>query len=152
MFAFLCAILTGCGRKPASSPTESLRAAASNFWIAALTAERSGDHLHLTVTVSVRNRILAPLTLTPPAAQLWIGKDKPAAPFIAPGLEPSVIAPGAESDAVTHWWLPASDLSGSMELEIFGVRQAVKSAGAFDIESLPEGRTVGLLIPQWRAP
>lgn len=148
-WSFLSAavLLAGCGKKP---PAPSAAAAPSTFTIRAVTAERSGDHLHLTVAVLVKNPGSSPLTLTPPAAQLWIGKEKPAGPFIAPGLESAVIAAGAESEAASHWWLAASDLSGSLELEIAGTSQIVKSTGDFVLDSLAEGQSAPLAFPRWK--
>ena len=110
-------------------------------------AERSGDHFHLTITARIKNSGAAPLSLTAPAVQLFTGKDKPAAPFIAPGLEPSVIAAGAESEADTHWWLPASDLAGGLTLEVTGIRQPVTSAGAIVFDSLPENKPTAIPLP-----
>ena len=150
LFFLLAAVLfANCGKKPSASPGA---VALSPFTVRALTAERSGDHLHLTVTVRVKNPGSAPLLLASPAAQLRIGEDKHAAPFIAPGLEPAAIAPGAESEGVTHWWLSQDELSGSLEMEISGVRQPVKSAGPFPFEALPEHRATALPFPVWKAP
>ena len=126
--------LSGCGKRSSNPPGAAVPSA---FKVHSLTAVRSGDHLHVTVTVEVRNTGTRPLVLTPPIAQLWIGKDKPAAPFIAPGLEPAVIAPGTASEAATHWWLAVTDLAGSLELEINAVRQPIH-AGTVSLDSLPE--------------
>jgi hypothetical protein len=146
--AVLVVSLAACRRE---SPAPSSAAAPSTFAIRGVTAERVGDHLRLTVTALVKNPGPAPLTLAPPAAQLWIGNDKLAAPFIAPGLDPAVIAPGTESEAATHWWLAASDLTGSLELEVAGLRQPVKSVDAFAIEALTESKNVPLSFPRWQA-
>lgn len=139
---------TGCRREP-SAP--SAGSSPSPFTIRALTAERSGDHLHLTVTVLAKNPGSAPLLLAPPAVRLWIGRDKTAAPFIAPGLEPAAIAPGVESEGTTHWWLTGADLSGPLELEIGGARQTVKTSDAFISGSLAEGQPMPLSFPVWKA-
>ena len=153
LFFLLAAVLfVSCGKEPPPASGGSTAAAPSAFIIRSLTAERSGDHLHLTVTVHVKNPGTAPLTLTPPGAQLWIGKDKPAAPFIAPGLEPGIVDPGGESEAATHWWLAGSDLSGSLDLEISGARQTVKTASAFVLSSVVEGQSAPLAFPVWKAP
>ncbi len=146
--AVLLAALSACRREPAAGSGGLIR---STFTIRAVAAERAGDHLHLTVTVRAKNAGSIPLALAPPAAQLWIGSDKPAAPFIAPGSEPELVAPGGEAEAATHWWLAASDLSGPLELEIAGVRQPVKSAEAFAIKALPESKSVTLSFPLWQA-
>jgi hypothetical protein len=117
--AWLCLLLTGCGGKSATTGT------LAPFTVTSAVARRSGDHLHVTVTVKVQNRGTAPITLAPPVAQLWAGKDKPVPPFIAPGLEPSVISPAAEAEADTHWWLESPGTAAALELEINGVRQPV---------------------------
>ena len=143
----LIAALSACRREPAAGSGGPIR---STFTIRNVAAERSGDHLHLTVGVRVRNSGSIPLALSPPAAQLWIGGDKPAAPFIAPGLEPVLVAPSGEADAATHWWLAATDLSGPLELEIAGVRQLVKSAGAFPLNSLSDSQPAALVWPEWQ--
>lgn len=150
-FQLAVVLFAGCGKNPSPAPGGSIASAPSNFTVRAVTAQRSGDHIHLTVTVHINNPGNNPLTQTPPAVQLWIGKDKPAAPFIAPGLEPAVIAPGAASDAATHWWLAGSDLSGSLELEIAGARQTVKTVGTFTLNSLVESIPEPLAFPVWRA-
>ncbi len=144
----LIAAVSACRREPAAGSGGLIR---TTFTIRAVAAERSGDHLHLTVTVRAKNAGSIPLALAPPAAQLWIGSDKPAAPFIAPGLEPALVAPGGEAEGATHWWLAASDLSGPLELEIAGVRQPVKSTEPFAFNSLPENRPSALQFPQWKA-
>lgn len=150
LFFLLAAFLfASCGKEPSPASGGPTAAAPSAFTVRSLTAERSGDHLHLTVTVTVKNSSCAPLLLAPPAVQLWIGKDKSADPFIAPGLEPAEIAPGDESEGATHWWLAGSDLSGSLELEFAGARQTAKTAGAFVLASLAEGRPADLGFPVW---
>ena len=147
VFIAAAVILPGCRKEPSPPAGTS---APSNFTIRALTAERSGDHIHLTITVHLNNPGTNPLILTPPAVQLWIGNEKPAAPFIAPGLEPEVIAPGAESEGCTHWWLAAPELSHALELEIAGARQTVKTADYFVLDSLVEGQPAQLAFPVWK--
>lgn len=144
------AFAAGCSKEPSGSTDQTIPHAGS-VTITSLVAERSGDHLHLTVTALVKNPGPGPLTLAPPAAQLWIGKDKPAAPFIAAGLAPAVVASGAESEAATHWWLAAVDLRGSLEMEIAGAKLVVKEAGDFSVNSLAEGEAAALHWPNWRA-
>jgi hypothetical protein len=139
-------LLAACGNEP-TGPTGPTSAP---FTVTDVTAERSGAHLHLTVNVRVKNSGPAPLTLGPPAAQLWIAGARTAPPFIAPGLEPGVISPGAENDAATHWWLAANDLSGSLELEISGARQLVKSPGVFPADALDERKPAPLSWPDWK--
>ncbi len=117
--AWLCLLLTGCGGRSTSTGTP------APFTVTSVAAQRSGDHLHVTITVKVRNSGTVPLTLAPPTTQLWTGKDKPVPPFIAPGLEPSVISPGTESEASTHWWLEDPSAAAALELEINGTRQPV---------------------------
>ena len=147
----LCVMLCAAGcRRESASGTKGTEG--TGFTVKALTAERSGDFVHLTMLVLVNNTGPAPLSLTPPAVQLFAGGSRAVAPFIAPGLEPVAITPGAEATAVTHWWLAAADLSGSLELEINGSRATVKSTAAFAIDSLPESKTVPLAFPQWKAP
>jgi hypothetical protein len=139
-------LLAACDKVP-TGPTGP---ASAPFTVTGVTAERSGAHVHLTVNARVKNPGPAPLTLGPPAAQLRIAGDRPAPPFIAPGLEPGVLSPGVESDAATHWWLAADDLSGSLELEISGARQVVKSPGEFPVSALDEGKPVPLSWPEWK--
>ncbi len=119
----------------------------SKFYLTALTAERSGDHIHLIVTVHIRNPFPTPLRLDPPTAQLWIGSKNRALPFLAPGLEPPVIGPGAESEAATHWWIGASEFAGPLELKIADTRQPVKSMSAFSFDSLPENKPIAIPLP-----
>jgi hypothetical protein len=107
--------------------------------------------VHLTLAAQVMNPGAAPLTLAPPAVQLFAG-SKPVEPFIAPGLEPAVIPPGGEAVAATHWWLSAADLSGALTLEVSGSRAEVKSAAAFALDVLPENKPVSLAFPDWKLP
>jgi hypothetical protein len=133
--SLLAVMLTGCSRMPEGTH----HSGTSAFSLTHVSAQRSGDHVHLSVTVKVKNSGREPLTLTPPAVQLWMGKDRAAAPFIAPGLEPAVIAPGVEAEAATHWWLAASEWPGPLELEVNGGRETVKSGGGISINALAEG-------------
>ena len=140
----VAALATGCGKQP-SAPASA--PASSNFTVRALRVERSGDHLHLTITARIKNSGTAPLPLTAPVVQLFTGKDKPAAPFIAPGLESSVLAAGAESEADTHWWLAGADMDSGLTLEVTGIRQPVTSAGAIVFDSLPENKPTAIPLP-----
>jgi chromate transport protein ChrA len=124
---------------------------ASAFAVKSLTAERADDHLHLTITAQVKNPGATALTLAPPAVQLYAG-TMAVEPFIAPGLEPAVIPPGGEAEAVTHWWLAAADLSGALTLEISGASAEVKSTAAFALDLLPEQSPVLLSFPDWKTP
>jgi sarcosine oxidase gamma subunit len=140
--------LSACGPAPAPGGGKSK---ASSFAVRYLTAERTGDHLHLTIAAQVKNPGAAALTLTPPAVQLF-AETKAVPPFLAPGLEPAVIPPGGEAEAVTHWWLAAADLSGALTLEISGARAEVKSTAAFALDLLPEQSPVLLSFPDWKTP
>lgn len=152
----VCALL-GLGWKlgmAAPSPAtvaKSTPVAASNFTVKSLTAERTGDHLHLTITAQVKNPGAGALTLGPPAVQLFAGTN-PVEPFIAPGLEPAVIPAGSEAEATTHWWLAAADASGVLTLGISGARAEVKSASPFALDQLPENRPAVISLPDWKTP
>ena len=141
----------GCKPSPPSGGGKSATVAASTFTVKSLTAERAGDHLHLTLTTQVNNPAASALTLAPPAVQL-LANDKAVEPFIAPGLEPIALAPGAETEAALHYWLTAADLSSALTLEIAGARAEVKSAGAFALELLPDKQPVSLAFPNWKIP
>ncbi len=106
-------LLGACRREPAKPEP---------FTISQVVAEKNGDHIHLEVIV----RIPAgpALTLKPPVCQLYAG-GKPVPPFIAPGLQPSMVAARAQAEAPTHWWLPADTRRNSLELEINGSRRKV---------------------------
>ena len=137
-------LAAGCGKQPATPASVT---APSPFAVRALTAERSGDHVHLTVTARIKNTGTAPLSVAAPAVQVFTGEGKPADQFIAPGLEPDVIASGAEMDAETHWWLARADVAGALTMEVSGIRQSVTSAGSFDFDSLPENKTIAIPLP-----
>ena len=144
-------LLAGCKPSPPSGGGKSAPVATATFTVKSLTAERAGDHLHLTLTTQVKNPAASALTLAPPAVQL-LANGKAVEPFIAPGLEPVVLAPGAEAEAALHWWLAAAELSGALTLEIAGSRVVVKSAGAFALELLPDKQPVSLAFPNWKIP
>ena len=149
----LCAaaVLVSC--KPAPAPGGGKAAvSASTFTVKSLTAERSGDHLHLTLTAQVKNPGAEVLTLSAAAVKLMTADGRAVEPFIAPGLEPAVIAPGSEAEAATHWWLAAADLAGALTFDISGARAEVKSAAAFALDLLPESRPVALSFPDWKLP
>jgi len=152
----VCAVLGLVWKLALAEPSsqggeKSTPVAAANFTVKSLIAERTGDHLHLTLTAQVKNLGTAALTLAPPAMQLFAG-TKPVEPFIAPGLEPTVIPAGGGAEAATHWWLTAADLSGAMTLEIRGARAEVKSASPFALDRLPENRPAAISFPDWKLP
>jgi chromate transporter len=152
----VCALLglvwkLGLAAPPASPGTRSATVTAATFTVRSLTAERTGDHLHLTVTALVKNRGTTALAAAPPEVQLFAG-TKAVEPFIAPGLEPRVITAGGEDEAATHWWLTAADLGGALTLEISGARAEVKSASSFALDLLPENRPAALSFPDWKLP
>ncbi len=138
------ALAVGCEKQ---APAPSSAATPSAFTVRALTAERSGDHVHLTVTARIKNTGPAPLSLTAPVVQLFTGDNKKAAAFVAPGLEPAVIAAGAEMDAETHWWLAGADVADALTLEVTGIRQPLKSAGSIAFDSLPENKPIAIPLP-----
>ena len=143
--------LAGCRREPlASAGAASAAVAAGDFSVTGLQAERSGSHLHLIVQLQIKNPAAAPLVLAPPGVQLRAGKDRAVSPFIAPGLEPDLVAAGTESATVTHWWLAPEDLSGELTMEIGGAVAVIKNAGAFDAAALPEQQAAELTFPEWK--
>ena len=141
------ALAVGCEKQAPTPSSAATPATPSAFTVRALTAERSGNHVHLTVTARIKNPGTAPLSLTAPAVQLFTGDDKKAAAFIAAGLEPAVIAAGAESEADTHWWLAGADVAGALTLEATGIRQSVASAGSIAFDSLPENKPIAIPLP-----
>ncbi len=148
---FFFTALVACRPSPPAGGGKSAPVAGSTFTVNSLTAERSGDHVRLTITSQVKNPGTTPLTLAPPAARLFAGTTA-VEPFIAPGLDPPVISAGGESEAATHWWLSAADLRDALTLEITGARAEVKSTTAFALDLLPEQKPVPLPFPDWKYP
>lgn len=146
---FGSALLTACGPDAPSKGKPGAAAATSGGMVKSILAERSGNNLHLTLTAQVKNSGAGPLTLAPPAVQLWAGA-KAMEPFIAPGLEPAVIPAGGEMEGATHWWVSAGDLSGGLTLEMGGQRVEVKSGSPFALDLLPERKAVSLSFPDWK--
>ena len=144
-------LLAGCKPSPPSAGGKSATVATATFTVKSLTAERAGDHLHLTLTAQVKNPGATALTLAPPAVQL-LANGKAVEPFIAPGLELVVLAPVAETEAALHWWLSAAEVNGALTLEIAGARVEVKSAAVFALDALPENTPVPLSFPNWKTP
>jgi len=134
---------------PAASGAKSAPAAVATITVRSLTAERTGNHLHLTITALVQNPGMA--APPPPEVRLFAGTDA-VSPFIAPGLEPRAISTGAETESITHWWLTEANLSDALTLEITGARAEVKSAAAFALDLLPESKPVPLSFPDWKLP
>ena len=144
-------LLAGCKPSPPSGGGKSAPVATATFTMKSLTAERAGGHLHLTLTAQVKNPGSAALTLAPPTVQL-LANGTAAEPFISPGLEPAVLAPGAEMETALHWWLAAEEVTGALTLDIAGARAEVKSAGTFALDLLPERQPVPLTFPNWKTP
>lgn len=154
------ALLSLCGvavlLAPACKPSpggggsgEPSAVAGSSSVVKSVAARRVADHVHLMLSLRVKNPDSTAFALTPPAVRVWAGRRE-VEPFVAPGLEPPVISPGGEAEVETHWWLAASDLSGGITLEMNSSRTEIKSAAAFALDLLPEGGTVSLSFPDWK--
>jgi hypothetical protein len=143
------ALACGCRREATGSSGEQ-GTDSRDLSVLAVTGERSGDHVHLTVRLRVANNRSTPVTLTPPAVQLWAEHNRAVPAFLAAGLMPATVAAESEGEADTHWWLAADDVAGALEIEFTGARQTVKTAAPFAFTSLPEGKSVRLPVPSWK--
>ena len=143
----------GCRKDTAGPSTSSTAGAkAGAYSVKSVTAERSGDHLHLTIILQRGAGTRQSPGANDPLIELWTGNGKPVPPFIAPGLDPSVLSKDRPDEAETHWWVAADDLSGTLELNISGTRLPVKDAAAFDVTTLADQSVTPLTFPQWKVP
>jgi hypothetical protein len=115
----ILAIPAACRREPAAPVP-----AAGHFSVKVAEYVPDGTHRRLRLLVHAENTTTAPLAAAPPAIQLFAG-DKPVPPFLAPGLEPGVIAPGQSAEVETHWWLSPGDTAAALTLVVNGARHSV---------------------------
>lgn len=115
----LLLLLSGC-RKDQPAPAPGTTGAA----VKVAECVREENHRRLRLVVPLANTGATPLTTGPPVVQLLAG-EQPVPPFIAPGLEPAVIAPGQTAEVETHWWLPEDQAGASLTLVANGTRHPV---------------------------
>jgi hypothetical protein len=100
---------------------------------------RDFGNAQLEIEAHVRNDSAETLTLQPPDARLLTAKGREVPSFFLPfQQQPQVPAKSAE-DVQLRYWLESADLTDALKLEVKGQTVEVKSAKAFDLNSMKNG-------------
>jgi hypothetical protein len=95
----------------------------------------------LDIELRVRNAGGQKLVLQPPDAILVTGKGREVPGFYLPFEPQPEVGAGSAQDVLIRYWLTADDLAGTLTFEVRGARLEVKSAKAFDLNSVPNLET-----------
>lgn len=128
---------------------------ASRFAIRERRVSREGGHLIITLRVSSEADRGLPeaLALEVPAVRLVTEDGASVAPFFLPFDPPPVLDTGSGAYADLRYWLPVSQASEALWLEIDGERLPVKEAGGETelAERFPEGTEIAVNGLDWRS-
>lgn len=121
--------------------------------VAGVEARRVEDHVQLTVRCDFRQSGSGPLRLEAPKVVLMqapaTGQGGHAVERFTGALLEEPVLPGAGPARVAlYFWLPAAELNGLLWLTVDGESVVIKNEPGFAVDSLPNGQTVGLSVPQ----
>ncbi len=145
-------------RQPSSTAEKSERAEPA-FSVGKIEVKRDYGNAILEIHVTCKNPTGEELQLVSPAARLFAGsgpeKEEDATEvesFFLAFSPPPAIPPGEVSAAVLKFWAEKSHLEQSLWLRILDDAQVIKSAGPFDLESIPNQQSLVVRGTEWGAP
>jgi hypothetical protein len=97
---------------------------------------RDFGNAQLEIEAHVRNDSVDKLVLQPPAARLLTAKGREVPGFFLPFQQQPEVAAKSAEDVQLRYWLEATDLADALRLEVNGKSVEVKSAKAFDLNSM----------------
>jgi len=145
-------IFVFASRHPGDEPAEAGVAASSEdapLKLHRCLIERDGSSARLDIDLRVQNAAAEPLLLQSPKARLLGAKGREIASFFLPFEQLPEIPGKSTQDVQLRYWLEAADLQGALNLDVEGRTVAVKTAKAFDLNSLKHGDKKTLNPGEW---
>ena len=103
----------------------------------------------LDIELRVRNDDAQTLVLQSPAANLVTGKGREVPAFYLAFEPHPEVAAKSSQDILIRYWLTAEDLAGTLTFDVKGKKLEVKSAKAFDLDSVPNLATQTFKTGEW---
>lgn len=110
--------------------------------------ERDYGNARLDLTVRVRHDGIHPLVMKAPQVRLMAG-EREVPSFFLPAERLPEVAPKTTTEVTLRYWLETTDLQGPLALEVDGEKVPVKSATAFDLATLENGKPKALRGVEW---
>lgn len=110
--------------------------------------ERDYGNARLDLEVRVRNEGVHPLMMKAPQVRLMAGEREVPA-FVLPAERLPEVAAKTTSEVTLRFWLEAQDVKGALVLDVEGEKVPVKSAKAFDLTTLENGKPQALKGVEW---
>ena len=114
------------------------------------TVERDYGNARLDIDLRFANRGAKKLVMQPPQVKLLTDAGREVPPFFLPFDPVPEIPAGTTQDVRLRYWLEKADLQGGLKLVIGDERIEVKSAEAFDLETLKNKEPKGFTNTSWR--
>lgn len=100
---------------------------------------RDFGNAQLDIEVHVRNDGAQTLTLQPPDARLLTAKGREVPGFFLPFQQQPQVSAKSAGDVQLRYWLDSADLNDALKLDVKGQTVEVKSAKAFELNSMKNG-------------
>ena len=110
--------------------------------------ERDYGNARLDLEVRVRNEGVHPLVMKAPKVRLMAGEREVPA-FVLPAERLPEVAAKTTSEVTLRYWLERDDAKGSLVLDVEGEKVSVKSAKAFDLTTLENGKPRAVRGVEW---
>jgi hypothetical protein len=98
--------------------------------------KRDYGNARLDIDLRVRNNGTEKLLMRAPKVKLLAAKDREIPSYFLPFDPVPEVPPDSAQDVQLRYWLETADLQGPLTLEVDGKTLAIKSAGAFDLNSM----------------
>ena len=98
--------------------------------------KRDHGNARLDIELRVRNDSADKLLMTEPKVTLLTAKGRKVPGYYLPFEPPPEVEPRTTQDLQLRYWLEASDLQGTLTLEVDGKSLAIKGGNAFDLNAL----------------
>lgn len=111
--------------------------------------ERNHGNARLDIELRVQNAGAEKLVLQSPRVKLLAVNGHEIPGFFLPFEQQPEVAANSTQDVQLRYWLEAADLQGALKLEVDGGRIDVKTAKAFDLNSLKNAEKKTLNHGEW---
>lgn len=121
---------------PTNSPTLTVKNSDEPLQLRRTSLKRDYQNARLDLTVRVRNDSADKLPMQSPKVRLLTDKSREVPSFFLPFEQQPEVAAKSTQEVQLRYWLEASDLQGSLTLDVEGKTLPIKSMKPLDINTL----------------